>query len=303
VAVAHTGYFTPMKPPKFDMLRPESLGQLVGILDADEDARVISGGQSLMPMLNFRIANPPVLVDISRLSELRGIELEPGSGLRIGATTTHREIERSDLVKEHQPFLPYALQFVAHVAIRNKGTIGGSLAHADPSAEWPALCLLCEAEVETASVRGCRRLRIDDFLVGTFATNLEPGEVVVAIRFPAWNNQRLWGFQEVSRRHGDFAIAGAAVWLERDATSKVTAARIVVFAVEDRPVALHEVAESLVGKVPDERHFAEAGRLAASTLTARGDLHASAEYRSELVEVMVERALCQAVYSIHKGKS
>jgi CO/xanthine dehydrogenase FAD-binding subunit len=286
-----------MKPPRFRMKQPVSIQEMVGCLHTDDDARIIAGGQSLMPMLNFRLATPATLVDISRIDELRGISLEPGA-LRIGATTTHREVERSSLVADHLPLLPYALHYVAHVPIRNKGTIGGSLAHSDPSAEWPALCLLGDAEVEVASIRGRRRVGIDEFLVGTFATDLQSDEAIVAIRFPSWKPQRRWGFQEVSRRQGDFAIAGAAVWVELDAAERVTAAQVVVFAVEDRPLALDAVAQALVGHALTLERMATAGRLAAASVQVRSDLHASAEYRAELVEVLVERALAQAAQQV-----
>jgi carbon-monoxide dehydrogenase medium subunit len=266
---------------------------LSALADAAGEAKILAGGQSLMPMLNFRLLRPSILVDINRIDGLGYIE-DDGAIIRIGALTRHFQLETSAVIARHLPIVSHAMTHVAHLAIRNRGTIGGSLAHADPAAEWPALCLACEAELTLTSVDGSRDLPADSFSRGVFSTALMPNEILSAIRFPAWPATRRWGFQEIARRHGDFALAGVMCTVDLDDTRRCAAARIVVFGVADKPTLVPEASAVLTGRLPDLARAREAGRIARARIVPRGDLHASAAYRAELVDVLTRRALVQA---------
>lgn len=286
-----------MKPAAFDYAAPRTLAAALDLLAANADgARLLAGGQSLVPVLNLRMANPALLIDLNRVPELAGIRHEDGA-LVIGAMTRHRAIETSSLVAQSHPLLPHAISFIAHTQIRNRGTIGGSLCHADPAAEWPALCIACDAQMTIAGPRGQRTLPAQDFSLGVYTTALDEGEILTSLRFPAWPAGRRWGFQELSRRHGDFAIVGVACLLDLDANGLCTAARIVIFGASDTPVLATDAAQALAGRRPDADAIAAAARCARSALQPRADHHASAEYRSDLVEVLTRRALAQAAAS------
>ncbi|MFN2645090.1 MAG: xanthine dehydrogenase family protein subunit M, partial [Burkholderiales bacterium] len=191
-----------MKPAAFAYRAPASVEEALALLEANAGAKLLAGGQSLVPVLNFRLASPPVLIDLNRIAALAGIREEPDGTLAIGAMTRHRAVERSALVRRANPLLAAAMPYIAHAQIRNRGTLGGSLAHADPAAELPAVCLACDAELVIQSRHGARRVAAKDFFTGFFTTALGPAEVLVAIRFPAWPAERRAGFAEVSRRHG-----------------------------------------------------------------------------------------------------
>ncbi|MEL3891980.1 xanthine dehydrogenase family protein subunit M [Ferrovibrio sp. MS7] len=285
-----------MKPSRFEYTAPTSLGAaLQALQDGGDDARVIAGGQSLIPMMNFRLAAPEKLIDLRRVQELTGISQIEGGLIRIGAMTRHRAVETSDFLLQHLPLLPAAMAHVAHVPIRNRGTIGGSLAHADPAAEWPALCLALDATMVVAGPSGERLVPAADFAQGVLTTALEPGEILKEILFPAWPAGRNWGFTEIARRRGDFAIVGVACIVDRDAAGIVAAARIVVFGASDTPVLSLEAAEAITGKRLDAALARGAGRAASAAIEPRSDLHASADYRSQLIEVLVGRALQQVL--------
>jgi carbon-monoxide dehydrogenase medium subunit len=283
-----------MKPAAFDYRAPATLGEALTLLAAHPDAKVLAGGQSLVPILNFRLATPPVLVDLRRIPELARIVLEPDGALTLGAMTRHRVFERDARVRAAQPLAAAAVPFIAHVAIRNRGTIGGSLCHADPAAEWPAVALACGATMTIAGPDGTRTVGAEDFFTGLFETAVGAGEILTAVRFPAWPARRRHGFVEVARRHGDFALLGVAAAVDLDGQGAVAAARIAVFGAADAPVLAREAAQALVGRRGEDA-AREAGRLARARLAPRSDHHASAEYRSELVEVLVRRALGQAL--------
>ena len=287
-----------MKPASFDYLAPTSLEEALALLAANPEAKLIAGGQSFVPVMNFRLASPPLLIDLNRIPSLAYIKSDD-TGLRIGAMTRNRAIETSDVVRSANPLLSSAMPWIAHVAIRNRGTIGGSLSNADPAAELPAIALTCDAEFTLDRRDGARTLKAADFFQGLFSTALAPDEILTGIRFPAWPANRRHGFIEVSRRHGDFAIVGAAVSVDLDPNGRVTAARIAVFGAADTPVLVSEAAAALIGKSTIES-AREAGRIARARITPRSDHQASSEYRAELIETLVRRALEQALGHAHR---
>jgi CO/xanthine dehydrogenase FAD-binding subunit len=266
-----------LKPAAFDYRAPRSLDEALQLIDADREAKLLAGGQSLVPVLNFRLASPPLLVDLNRIASLAGIAQQADGSLLIGAMTRNRAIEKSDLVRGANPLLHAAMPYIAHAQIRNRGTIGGSLSHADPAAELPAVCVACDAELTIARKGATRTVRAREFFRGFFTTALEPNDILVSIRFAAWPANRRHGFVELSRRHGDFAIVGVALTVDPQ-----TKCRIAIFGAEDIP------------RLITTNDPATAPELARQSCTPRSDHHASAEYRSELIEVLTRRALHQA---------
>lgn len=285
-----------MKPPAFEYAAATSVEEALALLEAcGDDARLLAGGQSLMPALNFRLASPSVLIDLNTVASLSGVSIDAQGTLIAGAMTRHRFFETSESIARRWPLLHHAMAWVAHVAIRNRGTLGGSLCHADPSAEWPALCLACEARMSIRGRSSRRAVDAAEFSLGPFSTALAAGELLEHVEFPAWPPTRRWGFQEIARRRGDFAIAGIACVLDLEADRVCSAARIAVFGVADRPTLLVDTAAMLVGSVLDERSIRRAAERARGDVDCRSDHHASAQYRSELVEALTARALTQAL--------
>ncbi len=286
-----------MKPRAFEYVAANTLDDaLAALASGDEDVRILAGGQTLVPVMNFRLATPSILIDLNGIASLSGIGVEADGGLRLGAMTRHRMVEKSNIVRTHMPLLHAAMPYIAHVQIRNRGTIGGSLAHCDPAAEWPALCLALDARIAvTSQGRGRRVLRTEDFAQGLLTTALQPDEILTDVYFPAQPPGRRYGFEEVARRHGDFALAGVACAVDLDDNEKVVASRIVVFGVEDRSVLLDSVSAFLAGRNLTPAVLQEAGKLAVELVSPRGDFHASEIYRRELVDVMLRRALTQTV--------
>jgi carbon-monoxide dehydrogenase medium subunit len=254
------------------------------------EAKLIAGGQSLVPMLAFRLAAPALLVDLRKLPELRKVEIS-GNGVVLGSMVRWCDILADARLCVAHPLLTAAVGHVAHYQIRNRGTIGGSIAHADPAAEMPGIVLTCEAEIATVATAGPRVIKAADFFVGPLMTVLEPDEIIVDIRFPAWPAQRRWGFQEFARRRGDFAMAAAAVWYDQDAGGKARNAHVGVIGVGDRPQRLQQVEAVLNGSAIDDATIAQAEAAASAAVDPQTDIHASADYRRALVGTMVERAL------------
>jgi aerobic carbon-monoxide dehydrogenase medium subunit len=283
-----------MKPPKFDYAAPATLDEALQLLAAhDGEARPLAGGQSLMPVLAFRLAAPALLVDLRRLPGLDRIEIG-ADGVRLGARVRWRDIEHDARLAHAQPLLAQAIGHVAHYAIRNRGTVGGSLAHADPAAELPGLAVACDAIIETASVRGTRRIAAADFFQGLLSTALTSDELITAIVFPVWPAQRASAFEELARRHGDFAMAGAAVWYDLGSDGRATNTHIATIGAGDRPRRLKTAEAALDGQPVGPAAIVAAARAAAAAVEPADDLHASAAYRRNLVEVLVERALTRA---------
>ena len=282
-----------MKPAKFDYYAPTTRDEALELLGQHGyDAKVLAGGQSLMPMMNLRLARPAVVVDINRVDGLSGIASD-GGGLTIGAMTRQRQIERSSEVNARFPVISAAIPHIAHFQIRNRGTIGGSLAHSDPAAEIPALCVALDSEITAASSSGERTIAAGDFAQGVLTTALEPEELLTQVRLPALDGdgEWRWGFREVCRRDGDFALVGAIALLRVGGGGVCQEARITMFAVGDGPMRMSEAEASLLGKVVDADARAEAAVLVSAAVDPGSDIHASAEYRKEVSGVMARRAL------------
>ena|SRR6185437_1095449 len=282
-----------MKPARFDYVAPATVDAAIEALRAAKgEGRILAGGQSLLPLLNFRMARPAVLVDLNGIKELSFIELR-GDRLAIGALTRHREIEQSPLIASKLPVMAAAMRHVAHLAIRNRGTIGGSLSHADPAAELPMLSLFYSAELHVQGPEGRRTIAAEDFFVDALTNCLAPEEIVVEIEFPMLQHDG-WAFEEVARRFGDFALASIAVSVRRSGT-RMDDARVAVMGVADTPLRLRQV-EGKLGAIgiddgtPDR--FAE---FVTSSVSANGDLHASAEYRQHLLGQLARRAMQTAL--------
>jgi len=282
-----------VKPPAFEYVAASSVEEAVALLAEHEgDAKVIAGGQSLVPMLNFRLLAPAVLVDVNRIPGLAGVEEREG-GLRIGALARHHTLETSDLVKARFPVLHEAMKYVAHLAIRNRGTIGGSLSHADPAAELPTMALLLDAEIEAQGPNGERTIAAREFFESALATTLEEDEIVTEIRLPALPERTGWAFEEFARRSGDFGIAGVGVTLSLDG-GKVAEARIALLGVGQTPLRA-DVAEGLLNrKERDDDLVAAAAEAVREAAEPEDDLHGSADYRRHLVGVLARRAIAAA---------
>jgi carbon-monoxide dehydrogenase medium subunit len=277
-----------MKAPDFAYERPESLDAALAALAAGgPDARLLAGGQSLVPMLNFRVAAPTLLVDVNRVPGLDAIE-EAGDVVRVGALARHAALEGSELIGRHVPLIHTVMPHIAHAAIRTRGTIGGSLALADPAAELPACMVALDATIVARSASNERRIAAGDFVRGVYETALAANEMIVAIDLPKQAG-RAHAFREIARRHGDYAMVG--VVLTAAAGGSLDDARIVFFGVADRPVRIQAAEESVAGLAPG----AEAGERAAAALDGalepQGDLNATAEMKLHLAEVLLRRAI------------
>lgn len=285
-----------MKPPPFDYLAPDTLeGALNALSRHGGDAKVLAGGQSLIPLLNFRLASPSLLIDLGRIPDLSRITPLPDGGLALGAMTRHSRLEREDLVKERAPLLAEAAPWIAHPQVRNRGTVGGSLAHADPAAELPALALALKARLRLLSLRGERWIEAKDFFTGLLSTALEPDELLVEISVPPLPARTGTAFLEVARRHGDYAQCGVAALVTLEPDGRCREARWVYLSVGDTPRAAGRAAASLTGNTFSESHLAEAAAQAASEdIDPSGDIHASAAFKRHLARVIAGRALTTA---------
>ena len=281
-----------MKPAKFDYFAPATLDEALDLLaQHGPDAKVLAGGQSLMPMMNLRLVRPAVVVDINRVGELSGISAADGT-VTIGALTRQRDLERSETIRDAFPMMAEAISHIGHFQIRNRGTIGGSLAHADPAAELPALCTALDAEFVVAGSNGTQTIPAAEFAVAPLMTSLAPEQLLTEVRVPLLEGDGWrWGFREVSRREGDFALVGSVAMLRTDGDGVCREARITMFAVGDGPARMPDAEQSLVGRVVDADARAEAAALVSEAVTPGSDIHASAEYRKEVSAVMARRAL------------
>ena len=287
-----------MKPAPFEYFRPRSLDEALTLLTQHgSDAKPLAGGQSLIPAMNFRLAMPAVLVDLNALPGLSDIAPEHGGagGLDIGGMTRQRQVERSAMVAERAPLIAETMPYVAHAAIRNRGTMGGSLAHADPAAELPAVMVALDATLTLANVSGTRVVPASGFFLGLFPTALQPGEILARIHVPSRRPRSGFAFEEISRRHGDFALAGVAAVVELDDRGHCAGARIALLSVGDRPMLAEHAATTLAGHRPEpELVRAAADAAAASDIDPSSDIHASARFRRQLANVLTRRALTKA---------
>jgi CO/xanthine dehydrogenase FAD-binding subunit len=285
-----------MKPAPFEYYRPETLEEGLHLMaEHGDQAKPLAGGQSLIPAMNFRLARPAVLVDINEIRELSFIE-EKGGELLVGGLARQRDVERSPLVRRVAPLLHETMPFVAHLAIRNRGTVGGSLAHADPAAELPAVAVALGARLRARSRTGDRWIPADDFFKGLFSTALNADELLVEIAVPRLADRSGCAFEEVSRRHGDYALAGSAAVVTLDAQGRCEYGRVVLLSVGDRPVVAEHAERTLRGAVPSPDLITAAAEAVANhDIDPPADIHASRAYRRHLAGVLTRRALSRAV--------
>ena len=283
-----------MKPVPFEYHRPASLAETFDLLDRyGDDGRLLAGGQSLVPALNLRLAAPRAVIDINRIPDLDAIRVT-GEGLVIGALARQEALERSPLVREHAPLIAAALPHVGHSAIRARGTFGGSLALADPAAELPACVVALGATIRVGRRGGTRDIAADDFFRGIYTTALGPGEIVTEILVPRPAAGWRWGFDELARRHGDFALAGVAAGA-RVESGVVAETRLVFFGVGTRPVRARRAEAALAGRRADAEALAGAGRALDGDLDPPGDVHGSPALRRHLARVLLARVVGRLV--------
>ena len=284
-----------MKPAPFDYFSPATVEEALALLDEHGgDAKPLAGGQSLIPAMNFRLARPAVLVDLNRIADLAYVRAAPG-GVAIGAMTRQRAVERSDDVARAAPLLGEAMPSIAHPQIRNRGTMGGSIAHADPSAELPAVMLALDAQFRAKSATGERSIPAGEFFKGMLETALAPGELLVEIAVPRLPASSGTAFLEMARRHGDYALVGVAAIVTLDPRGRCQQAKLSLLSVGDGPVLANEAGKVLAGQSPSEELLRAAGDAAATRdVDPPSDIHASAAYRRQLVAVLTRRALARA---------
>jgi CO/xanthine dehydrogenase FAD-binding subunit len=283
-----------MKPPKFTYACPQSVEEALSLLaQGGEDTKLLAGGQSLVPLLNLRLAQVSALIDVNRLTELSFIKRENNT-LRVGALTRHRQLEVSDEARAVHPLLPRAATEVGHLAIRNRGTIGGSLVHADPAAEWPLIAVTLDAQLVLRSQSKTRTVAARDFFLAPLTTAIEPDEMLCEVRFPTVSGRVVWGFQELCRRPGDFALAAVACQLVLDQNRACTTAALAVGGVHSTPLFIAAVEKIVKGSRGGEEAIKEAAEVAAAAVEPPSDVHGSAEFRRQMVKVLTVRALKEA---------
>lgn len=282
-----------MKPPPFAYHAPTHLDEALALLERyGDDAKVLAGGQSLMPLLNFRLSYPSALIDINRVAELSYLRQENGQ-VRIGALTRQRTIEFSELVRRQLPLLYEATTLVGHLPIRTRGTIGGSLAHADPAAEYPTVALVLDAELVLQGPSGQRSVSAEEFFVSYLTTALTPNEIVTEIRFSPASPTSGWAFEEVTRRHGDFALVGVAGVIDTEGEQCRTA-RLAAAGVGPTSIRLRAAEDILMQQGVTEQSIQRAAAQAAELVEPDSDIHASADFRRHLTQVLTRRAIQRA---------
>jgi carbon-monoxide dehydrogenase medium subunit len=283
-----------MKLPPFEYACPTTVNEAVALLASHQgEAKALAGGQSLMPMMAFRVAQPTLLVDLRKLSDLRGIKIG-ADGVRLGALVRWRDILDDKRLETAHPLLKAAISHVAHYQIRNRGTVGGSIAHADPAAEMPGICQTCEAVISVIGTGGARQIKAKDFFQGALTTALEPDEIITEIHLPAWPATRRYDFQEFARRRGDFAMSGIALYYDTEC-GKAVNAHIGVIGVGDHALRLGKAEAVVNGNAVNEALAVKAGEAASAEVEPQDDIHASAAYRRSLTGTLVERALLAAM--------
>jgi aerobic carbon-monoxide dehydrogenase medium subunit len=281
-----------MKPPPFSYHDPKTVAEVICLLSTLDNAKLLAGGQSLMPMLNFRYVQPDHIIDLNRVEGLSYIR-ETAGGMEVGAMTRQRDLEFSELVEKRFPLMHEAVRSIGHRQTRNRGTIGGSLCHLDPSAELVSCAMTLDAVVVVEGPAGPREIAFRDFPLGYLTPAVEPNEVLTAIRFTAWSPGHGYAFEEFARRHGDFAIVSAAVLLQTDGAGRITRAAVTLGGMGATPVRADELEAALVGRAPDAAFLRQACE-SCRGLAALDDVHAPASYRQHLATVMSRRALEKA---------
>jgi carbon-monoxide dehydrogenase medium subunit/2-furoyl-CoA dehydrogenase FAD binding subunit len=291
-----------MKPSAFEYFAPNTVEEAVGLLEKYEDeAKILAGGQSLVPIMNFRLGRPEILIDINGINGLDYIK-EEGDDLLIGALTRERDLELSPLVQERCPILAEAVSFIGHVPIRNRGTIGGSLVHADPSSELPTVICCLDGEMKVVGPSGERTLEPEAFFLTYLTTSLEASEILVELKIPTLPQHTGWSFVELSRRVGDFAIVGVATLLFMEDGGLCKEARIALGGVAPTPIRAEDAEELLSGQVITDELIEKAGEGAAEATETEPDYHASAKYRKEMARVFVQKGLREALNRVKGGK-
>lgn len=282
-----------MKPAPFDYYAPTSIEEALSLLARyGYDAKALAGGQSLIPMMNFRLAQPAVLIDLNNIPDLSFIRGDEGGGLRLGAMTRHAQVEHAPLIAERTPLIFETMPKIATPQIRSRGTFGGSISHADPSAELVAVSVILDGLFRLRSQTGHRWVPAKEFFIGMFTTQLEPDELLTEIAFPPMQPRSGWALMEIARRPHDFALVGVAVVVNLDDENRCYNARIGLLSVGDGPVEANRAAEALIGQAPTSEPIKAAAEIAATEdIDPSSDIHASAGYRRQLVKVLTRRAL------------
>lgn len=289
-----------MKPAAFQYFAPANIEEALFLLQHHgEEAKILAGGQSLVPMMNFRLIRPKYLIDINRIASLSYIAGD-GDKLRIGAATRQRTIEKSALVREKNGLLQEAVRLIGHPAIRSRGTVGGSIVHADPTAELPAILAALDGEIRVLGPHGARTIAWQGLFVTYFTTSLDPDEICTEVVLPVLPPQAGWAFEEFTPRHGDFSLAGVAAVLETNVQGKCSRARLAVAGAGPTPIRAFAAEQFLQGQILNETTLFEAGRRVSEQVDPDSDLHATAEYRQHLAGVMAVRALKRARRRIHE---
>lgn len=283
-----------MKPPVFSFVAPETLDECIALLNEyQDDAKIIAGGQSLMPLLNLRMAAPTVVVDVSRIAELNEGTYADGKAV-ISAMVRQRVLEKDTELRKHLPLLANAIEFIGHVATRSRGTIVGSMCHADPAAELPVCATLLGAEYVLASSEGTRTINADEFFVDAMTTSIEPNEIVTSVRLPMAIARTGYAFDEVSRRRGDFAMVCAAGMITASRDGNMVAGSVAIGGMAGRPMLIAIDEDSIKGHVATGFDFSDIASALSYTLETESDLHASAEYRKSIAAVLIKRVLEKA---------
>lgn len=284
-----------MKPAPFEYVAPHSLAEALAAMQAHGfDAKVLAGGQSLVPVMNFRLAQPAVLVDLNGLPELDFIRRENDGRLRFGSMTRQSHLERNALVAEHAPLLHETIPFIAHPQIRNRGTLGGSLAHADPAAELPVVAVALNGRFKLQKVGSERWLEAQAFFTSLFETACEDAEILTEIELPPLPPGTGTAFQEVARRHGDYALGGVAAIVTLDGNGRCTAARLVYLNAGEMPMVAQQAAKLLLGETMNDDLLTAVAEAAQSEIDPTGDIHASTDYKRHLAKVLTMRTLKEA---------
>ena len=289
-----------MKPAPFEYHAPETLADVIALLaEHGDDAKVLAGGQSLVPMLALRLTRFEHIIDLNRVDELRGVER--ANGTLTVKSMTRQSVEHDAAAGAAVPLLAEAIPLIGHFQIRNRGTVGGSIAHADPASELPAVALALDAELEIAGAGGSRRVPAADFFLGTWTTSIESEEILAAVHFPVWQGRSGFAVEEIARRSGDFALAGVVAGVELNEAGAVTRSAIAFLGMAPTPVRAHAAEQALNGTSPKGAELAEIGRLAVGDTEPTADVHASAEYRQHVGAHLVERALDRAMGAARRG--
>ncbi|KAA3645686.1 MAG: xanthine dehydrogenase family protein subunit M [Chloroflexi bacterium] len=293
-----------MKPAPFEYQAPDTLDAALDILaEHGDEAKVLAGGQSLIPAMNFRLLQPTMLVDINAVSTLEYIEADEDGSVRIGGLTRQAAMGKSETVKKHAPLLHEVVPNIAHPQIRNRGTLGGSLVHADPASELPVVALALDAEIKVQSKDAERVVAAQDFFLGTFYTDIMPNEIVTEVKLAAMPDNSGYSFMEVARRKGDYAMMGVAALLTLDESGTCTHAKLVYLNAGDGTIVAQESAQMLVGETPSDDIFTAAAEKASKEeIDPMGNVHTSVDYQRHLARVLTQRSLNQALQRAQNGK-